>query len=168
MIPTPRNIHAAAANTTRKIRYGRLADLRAMPAERIGDGTQRPVLRYRPSPTVIPTGPPVLLVPPPGSPAGGAFDLRRGCSLAEHLVGTGRRTYLLDPGPVAVADRETGLEHWIHEVLPQAVRTVSQDAGGQPVQLVGWCLGGIFSLLAAAADRDLPIATITTVASPVE
>jgi polyhydroxyalkanoate synthase len=46
------------------------------------------------------------------------------------------------------------------------VRRVSADAGGAPVQLVGWCLGGIMSLLAAAADPTLPINSIATVASP--
>src|SRR3954447_21664588 len=96
MIPTPRNIRDAAANATHKLRYGRLADLRSMPVELIEDGSQHSVFRYLPSRKVIPTGPPVLLVPPPVVSASSAFDLRRGCSLAEHLVGTGRRTYLLD------------------------------------------------------------------------
>ena len=33
-------------------------------------------------------------------------------------------------------------------------RGVSEDAGGAPVQLVGWCLGGIMSLLSVAGDAD--------------
>jgi polyhydroxyalkanoate synthase subunit PhaC len=168
MIPTPRKISDAAANATHKLRYGRLADLRSMPVEPIDDQPQHTVFRYRPSRTVIPTGPPVLMVPPPVASASSAFDLRRGCSLAEHLVSTGRRTYLLDYGQNTVTDRNFGLAEGIGEVLPQAIRKVSADAGGQPVQLVGWCLGGIYSLLAAAADRELPIASITTIAAPID
>jgi polyhydroxyalkanoate synthase len=168
MIPTPRNIRDAAVNATHKFRYGRLADLRSIPVELIDDRPRHSVFRYRSSKTVIPTGPPVLLVPPPVASASSAFDLRRGCSLAEHLVATGRRTYLLDYGQNTVTDRDLGLNEGVGEVLPQAIRKVSADAGGQPVQLVGWCLGGIFSLLTAAADRDLPIASITTIAAPID
>jgi polyhydroxyalkanoate synthase len=51
-------------------------------------------------------------------------------------------------------------------VLPNAVRAASDDAGGRPVQLVGWCLGGILALLAHAADRELPVASAALIASP--
>ena len=36
------------------------------------------------------------------------------------------------------------------------------------MHVVGWSLGGIFALLAAAADPDLPIASLTVVGSPVD
>ena len=36
------------------------------------------------------------------------------------------------------------------------------------MHLVGWSLGGIFALLAAADRRDLPIASVTVVGSPVD
>ncbi|MBX6769760.1 MAG: alpha/beta fold hydrolase, partial [Actinomadura rubrobrunea] len=49
--------------------------------------------------------------------------------------------------------------------LPAAIRAVSRDAGGQPVQLVGWSLGGVFALL-AAADSTLPIASVAAVSVP--
>jgi polyhydroxyalkanoate synthase len=107
----------------------------------------------------------VLLVPPLAAPAV-CFDLRRGCSLAEHLVLSGRRTYLLEYGAIQFADRELGLEHWVEDVIPAAARAASADAGGRPVRVVGWCLGGIMTLLAQAWDRDLPIEAAALVASP--
>jgi polyhydroxyalkanoate synthase len=107
----------------------------------------------------------VLLVPPLAAPAI-CFDLRRGCSLAEHLLRRGRETYLVDYGPVRFGDRSLGLEHWIEDVVPNAIRAASEDSGGRPVQLVGWCLGGILSLLAQCADDELPVASTALVASP--
>ena len=50
--------------------------------------------------------------------------------------------------------------------MPRAIRAASEDAGGRPVQVVGWCLGGILSLLALAADAKLPVASAALVASP--
>ncbi|MGI5163994.1 alpha/beta fold hydrolase [Spirillospora sp. CA-253888] len=167
MIPSPRNLRTAASNAAHKLLYGHLADLRPMPTEMIDDGPKRSVYRYRPPEGVVPAGPPVLFVPPLAAPAR-CYDLRRGCSLAEHVVNTGRRGYLLDYGPIGYADRDLGFDEWAGEVLPGAIRAVSADAGGQPVQLVGWCLGGIFSLLAAAAGPGLPIASVAAIATPVD
>lgn len=167
MIPSPRSLRAVASNVAHKVLYGHVADLRPMPMDMIDDGLKRSVYRYRAPEGVVPAGPPVLFVPPLAAPTR-CYDLRRGCSLAEHVVGAGRLSYLLDYGPIGWADRDLGFDEWIGEVLPGAIRRVSEDAGGQPVQLVGWCLGGIFSLLAAADDPGLPIASIATIASPVD
>ncbi|MFC4004104.1 alpha/beta fold hydrolase [Prauserella oleivorans] len=157
---------AAASNVGTKLVRGGVADLRPVPRVLIDRGPNRAV--YRMNGTggrSAPSGPPVLLVPPLAAPAL-CFDLRRGCSLAEHLVEGGRRTYLVDYGTVAFSDRRLGIEHWVEEVLPRAIRKVSADAGGRPVHVVAWCLGGIFSVLTAADRPDLPVASLTTIASP--
>jgi polyhydroxyalkanoate synthase len=167
-IPTPEDVAAAAANVWDMARGG-LADLRRMPATLIDEGPQRSVYRYLPVEAPVREGfddrAPVLLVPPLAAPAI-CFDLRRGCSLAEHLLRSGRDVYLVDYGPINYGDRALGLEHWIEEVIPRAVRAASEDAGGRPVKIVGWCLGGILATLAVAADPDLPVASIALVASP--
>ncbi|MGH3386114.1 MAG: alpha/beta fold hydrolase [Nocardioidaceae bacterium] len=164
-MPSPEQLLAAGANIGHKVLYGGLADLRPMPRTLIDDGTLREVYHYRPGAGSHPTGLPVLLVTPLAAPAL-CFDLRRGCSLVEHLVKLQRPTYLVEYGEVSFADRRLGVEHWIDEVLPAAVRAVSEHAGGQPVHLVGWSLGGIFATLAAADHGDLPIASVTALGSP--
>jgi len=142
------------------------ADLARQPSVIIDEGPQRTVHRYggrRSGPDGRRA--PVLLVPPLAAPAS-CFDLRRGCSLAEHLMALGYPVYLVDYGPISFSDRALGLEHWVEDVLPNALAAVSEDSGGAPVQPVGWCLGGIMLLLAAAADRSLPLASVSLVASP--
>ncbi|MBA0125282.1 alpha/beta fold hydrolase [Haloechinothrix sp. YIM 98757] len=155
---------AATSNALSKVAGDGVADLRPMPRVLIDQGPLRSVYRFT-AHGDEPGGEPVLLVPPLAAPAL-CFDLRRGCSLAEHLVGAGRRTYLVDYGNVSFSDRNLGVEHWIDEVLPKAIEKVHADSGGRDVHVVAWCLGGIFSLLTAADRADLPIKSITTVASP--
>ncbi|MEU8340851.1 alpha/beta fold hydrolase [Spirillospora sp. NPDC048832] len=167
MILSPRGLRDATSNALRLAVSGRVADLRPMPAEAVGDGPGRAVSRYRPPEGVVPAGPPVLLVPPPAAPAR-CLDLRRGCSLAEHVVRAGRLSYLLDPAAARLDGSDLGVRGWVRDVLPGAVRAVSRDAGGQPVQIVGWCLGGVLALLAAADDPALPIASVAAVAAPVD
>ena len=168
LIPKPDQIVAASANVAQKVLYGGLADLRPMPRTLIDEGTLREVYHYRPMGKVRETGDPVLLVTPLAAPSM-CFDLRRGCSLVEHFVSTGRPTYVVEYGQVSFRDRNLGMEHWVAEVVPEAVRQVSRHAGGRPVHLVGWSLGGIFALLTTAAWNDqLPIASLTTVGSPID
>src|SRR6476620_7083075 len=165
LIPKPDQVVSAAGNVAHRLVYGGLADLRPMPRPLIDDGTLREVYHYRPAAGVRAQGDPVLLVTPLAAPAI-CYDLRRRCSLVEHLVDAGRPTYLVEYGAVSFRDRDLGMEHWIEEVVPTAIREVSAHAGGRPVHVVGWSLGGVFALLAAAGDTDLPIASITALGSP--
>jgi polyhydroxyalkanoate synthase subunit PhaC len=166
-IPRPDQVVSASVNVAKKTLYGGLADLRPMPRTLIDDGVLREVYHYRPAAGVESKGDPVLLVTPLAAPSL-CFDLRRGCSVVEHLVRLGRPTYLVEYGPVAFADRHLGLEHWVDEVLPAAIGAVSQHAGDRPVHLVGWSLGGTFALLTAADHAGLPIESVTAVGTPID
>ncbi len=165
LIPKPDQVASAASNVAHKVIYGGLADLRPMPRTLIDDGPLREVYHYRPQKGTRETGDPVLMVTPLAAPAL-CFDLRRGCSLVEHFVQGGRPTYLVEYGEISFKNRGLGIEHWVEEVIPEAVKAVSEHAGDRPVHLIGWSLGGIFAVLAAADRPDLPIASITTLGSP--
>jgi polyhydroxyalkanoate synthase subunit PhaC len=162
-IPSLRSPGAAAANAFDMWVGGGVADLRRMPATILDEGPQRTVYRYRRPRGTHRDGPPVLLVPPLAAPTS-CFDLRRGCSLAEHLLSRGHPTYVVDYGTIGFSDRALGLEHWVDQVIPTAIDVVSEDAGSS-VQLVGWCLGGILSLL-AVAGTVLPVKSVAMIASP--
>jgi poly[(R)-3-hydroxyalkanoate] polymerase subunit PhaC len=142
---------------------GGVLDETSIPRSVIDSGPQRTVYRYRRGGGAR-GGAPVLLIPPLAAPAS-CFDLRRGASLAEHLLALGYPTYLVDYGAISFSDRALGLEHWVQDVIPAAVRAVSADAGGREVQLVGWCLGGIMALLAVAGGHT-PARTVSLIASP--
>ncbi len=165
LIPKPDQVASAASNVAHKVIYGGLADLRPMPRTLIDDGPLREVYHYRPQKKTRETGDPVLLVTPLAAPAL-CFDLRRGCSLVEHFVQKGRPTYLVEYGEISFKNRKLGMEHWVEEVIPEAIKTVSEHAGDRPVHVIGWSLGGIFAALAAADRADLPIASLTVVGSP--
>src|SRR3954454_21502591 len=137
------------------------ADLTRVPSIVIDEGPQRRVHRYR-GPREYKARHPVLLVPPLAAPAS-CFDLRRGCSVVEHLTTLGYPTYLVDYGAIGFSDRQLGLEHWVEDVIPNAVDAVRRDAGGDcVVQVVGCCLGGIMALL-GVAERDLPVSWMTLI-----
>ncbi|MFP5070486.1 alpha/beta hydrolase [Pseudonocardia nantongensis] len=165
------NLVDAVANTWDRTVVGRLADLRRMPRDAVVGSPAGILYRYRPLSGVDPSGgAPVLLVPPLGAPDF-AYDLRRGCSLVEHLLLEGRTVYLVDYGPMSFGDRSLGIEHWVDELIPRAVRQVADDEGAD-AHLVAWSLGGIFALLAVAAAaqarRPLPVRSVSAIGTPVD
>ncbi|MDN5931836.1 MAG: alpha/beta hydrolase [Pseudonocardia sp.] len=161
-------IPAVALNVVDKAVRGGVADLRRMPRDSITGSPAATLYRYRPLAGVPALDAvPVLLVPPLGAPDF-AYDLRRGCSLVQHLLATGRDVFLVDYGPIRFANRALGMEHWVDDVVPRAVRDTRAASGAEGVDVVAWSLGGIFALLATAADPTLPINTLTAIGSPVD
>lgn len=165
LIPDPESVIDSAVTAWDLLLGQGVADLTRTPSSIIHEAPQCTVRRYRSRRRPRADRSPVLLVPPLAAPAT-CFDLRRGCSLAEHLTALGYPTYLVDYGAISFSDRALGLEHWVEDVIPTALRTVSEDAGGALVQPVGWCLGGILTLLAIAGEPKLPAASVSMVASP--
>lgn len=154
----------AVANLYDFLVRGGLSDRSELPSDVLDEGHKATLRRYHPRTTEL-TGLPVLLVPPLGSQAA-CFDLRRGCSLTEHLLDAGRPTYLVDYGAMGFEDKDLGLEFFVNDVVAPAIRKVSEDNDGLPVNLVGWCMGGLIALTATAAHTDLPVNAVAMVASP--
>ncbi|MEJ2888328.1 alpha/beta fold hydrolase [Actinomycetospora aeridis] len=188
MILTPAGAWRAVGNMRSRVLEGPLADLRRMPrtafdtgpGEVGADGIGRAhglarsgsvsTYRYAVHPTARLRGSPVVLVSPLGA-CGVAFDLRRGNSLVEHLVGEGRPVYQVDDEDLvghgaAISPGPADLERWVDDILPHVVRTVSDAHQGAPVHLVGWSIGGLHAVLSAAGHPDLPIGSVTGIATP--
>lgn len=163
-IPTVDDLAQAGANAWDLYLGDGVVKTNPTPRAIVDEGPQRTVYRFLRRGWKPSHHDPILLVPPLAAPAW-CFDLRRGCSVAEHLVSRGYPTYLVDYGPIGFSDRELGLEHWVDEVIPQAVEAVLRDSGRDRIQVVGWCLGGIMALLSVAARRQA-IASLAMVASP--
>src|SRR3954452_4886912 len=167
LVPKPDQVVAALGNVAHLLRHGGLADLRPMPRTLVDEGHLRFVHHYDAEAIVTGQGDPVLLVSPLAAPPG-CYDLRRGCSLVEHLVSHGRPTYAVEYGDVSLDDRDLDLEPWVRDVVPEAIRAVARHAGDRPVHVLGWGLGGIFAALAAADQADLAIASLSLLGSPVD
>ena len=163
-LPSLDDIADAGANAWDLYLGGGVAHMHPTSSAIVDEGPQRMVHRYLRHGWSPSHSTPVLLVPPLAAPAW-CFDLRAGCSVAEHLLARGYPAYVVDYGPISFSDRALGLEHWVDDVIPNAIEAVARDSGRDEIQLVGWCLGGIMALLATAA-RELPVRSVGLIASP--
>ncbi|KQY31967.1 hydrolase [Nocardia sp. Root136] len=144
---------------------GGLESYRPAPSTTVYDGAHRHLKRYDRATSA--KGNPVLLVPPLAVTTA-CFDLRPGQSLVRYLLDQGRQPYVIDYGEFGYADRDLGLEDWTDDILPEAISRVSEAHDGRGVDIIGWSLGGVLALLTAASHADLPIASITCLAAPID
>ncbi|RMG15586.1 MAG: hypothetical protein D6731_08035 [Planctomycetota bacterium] len=109
---------------------------------------------------------PVVLVPSIINTAR-IFDLRRGQSLARHLAGQGLEVFLIDWGRPRAADAQLGLEDYCLR-LPRRVLDAVLAGRGKDARahLFGYCLGGVFSLVAGA--RLPRVASVLALTTPVD
>jgi polyhydroxyalkanoate synthase len=101
-------------------------------------------------------GPPAVLVPSLINPPR-ILDLDEHISLTAAIAAMGRRTLLLDWGK-ANARSELSVAGHIEELLLPLLRGI-----GQPVALIGYCLGGT---MAIAAANLLEVERVATLAAP--
>jgi len=96
------------------------------------------------------------------------LDLAPGVSFMAALRDAGFDPYMLDWGIPDELDSGNGLSTYVDEMLPAAIEEVLETSGADELHLIGYCYGGLLSLLLGAAYPDLPVASLTTMATPVD
>lgn len=96
------------------------------------------------------------------------LDLVPGNSFIEHLRDDGFDVFLVDWGSPGERESRNGLEDYAERYIPETIDRVRDLTGSPDVALVGYCFGGLLALMAAAADPTLPLASLTTIATPVD
>lgn len=96
------------------------------------------------------------------------LDLAPGNSFVERLLRAGLDVFLLDWGTPDERDAANRLEDYTDDYLPAALDAVRRDRGADEVNLLGYCFGGILALLAVAHQPELPVRSLTTIATPVD
>lgn len=110
---------------------------------------------------------PVVLVPPLAATSM-IFDLLPQRSVVRYLLARGFDVYLIDWGEVTADHSNLSLETYVLDWMPAALDAVRRDSGQQALSIFAYCMGGLLSLMYAAATQDRHIRNMVTVASPVD
>lgn len=82
------------------------------------------------------------------------LDLMPGHSFIEALSLAGYKVYLMDWGIPGPENAQHGLDYYLENVALRAVRRVRRAAGGRPLTLFGYCLGGTLAAMMAALHPE--------------
>ena len=168
LIPKPDQLVAAASNVAHKVLYGGLADLRPMPRTLIDEGELREVYHYRPVAGVARAGRPgaagdaarragALLRPAPRLLARRALRRRRPADVPPRV----RRGVVPQPRARHRALGRRGR-------CPTAIDEVSRTPGAVRCTWSAGAWAGSSACSPPPTARDLPIASVTVVGSPVD
>ncbi|MGK5091631.1 alpha/beta fold hydrolase [Deltaproteobacteria bacterium TL4] len=110
---------------------------------------------------------PLILVPPL---AVGAFifDLYPARSLVSYFLAQGFDLYLINWGNPDKDHSHLSFEKYVLDWMPQALKEIREHSGKEDVSLLGYCMGGLFSLIYTAVHHDAKVRNIITIASPID
>ncbi len=110
---------------------------------------------------------PILVVMAPTN-KGYIFDLAPGQSLIEFLLGRGYDVYMIDWNAPADDERDLKIEDYVLDFIPDCIRRVQMDSGEHEVTLLGYCAGGLLSVLHQALHPDGPVRNLVCLTTPVD
>lgn len=110
---------------------------------------------------------PILLVPPLGV-FHWIYDLMAERSWVRFLNARGFQVYLVNWGAPDSDDAHLSLDIYVNRWMKAAVDHTLQHSGQPQLSLVGYCMGGLITLLHAGTHTDDQIRNIVTIASPID
>lgn len=112
-------------------------------------------------------GIPLVMVPPLGVFAW-IFDLLADRSLVRYFLAHGFEVYLIDWGKPGPEDAGLSLESYVNDWFPKAMKAIREHSGEEELSLLGYCMGGLLSLMYLAANPDDKVVNLVTIASPID
>ena len=96
------------------------------------------------------------------------FDMVPGQSLVEYLLDAGFDVFMLDWDAPRADEKRLTLDSYVLDFLPAAVARVKDETGEPDLSVIGYCFGGVLSLLWAALRPDDGLANLVTFTTPVD
>jgi polyhydroxyalkanoate synthase len=123
--------------------------------------------RYRREDAPVSVSPPILIVHSLVSKSY-VLDLMPNNSMIRFLLGEGFDVFLLDWGVADAVEAQNTLEDYVDDYIPEAVEATLAEAGADELNLIGYCFGGVLTLLLMAGHPELPIRSLVTLATPAD
>ena len=96
------------------------------------------------------------------------LDLTPGVSFVEFLLRNGYDVYMIDWGVPRPEDAKLKLEDYTLDFIPACVERVREESGEDDISFVGYCMGGLLTLIYGGLVPDAPITNLVTIATPVD
>jgi len=97
------------------------------------------------------------------------LDLQPNNSMIRYLLGEGFDVFLLDWGVADAVEAQNTLEDYVDDYIPEAIEATVLESGAEELNLIGYCFGGVLTLLLMAGHQDeLPVRNLVTLATPAD
>ena len=96
------------------------------------------------------------------------FDLTPGMSFVEFLLKQGYDVYVLDWSAPKPEEKHLRFENYVLDFIPDAIRAIRKESGEQDVTLIGYCFGGVLSVMYASLHPDGPVRNLVCFTTPID
>ena len=96
------------------------------------------------------------------------LDLVPGQSFIEFLLKRGYDVYMLDWTAPRPEEKRLRMEDYVLDFIPDCIRHVQQDSGQQDVSVIGYCFGGVLSLLYGSILNHGPMKNLICFTTPID
>jgi len=110
---------------------------------------------------------PLLIVMAPTN-KGYILDLAPGQSLIEFLLQRGYDVYMIDWHAPSPRERDLKIDDYALDFIPDCIRRVQQDSGEEDINLIGYCAGGMLSVIYQSLHADGPVRNLACFTTPVD
>jgi polyhydroxyalkanoate synthase subunit PhaC len=96
------------------------------------------------------------------------LDLVPGQSFIEFLLRHGYDVYMLDWTAPKPEEKSLRMEDYVLDFIPDSIRRVQQHSGEKDVSVIGYCFGGVLSLLYGSIFNDGPMKNLICFTTPID
>jgi hypothetical protein len=96
------------------------------------------------------------------------LDMVPGQSFIEFLLKRGYDVYMLDWSAPKPEEKSLRMEDYVLDFIPDCVSRVQRDSGETDVTVIGYCFGGVLSLLCGSIFADGPMKNLICFTTPVD
>jgi len=99
---------------------------------------------------------------------GSIFDLAPGQSLVEFLLKAGYDVYMMDWEAPLPHERSLSLADYVLGFIPDSISRIQARSGETDVTLIGYCMGGVLSVIYQALHSGGPVKNLMTFTTPTD
>ncbi len=96
------------------------------------------------------------------------LDMVPGQSLVEFLLRRGFDVYMLDWTAPRPEERGLKMEDYVLDFIPDCIQRVQRDSGETDVSVIGYCFGGVLSVLYGSIFSDGPMKNLICFTTPID
>lgn len=96
------------------------------------------------------------------------FDLAPGQSMVEYLLQRGFDVFVIDWAPPQPDERRLRLADYTQDFIPVCIEKIRQTTGVDDVSVIGYCMGGVLSMIYAATHLDGPLRNLVCLTTPID
>ena len=96
------------------------------------------------------------------------LDMVPGQSFIEFLLRRGYDVYMLDWTAPRPEEKSLRMEDYVLDFVPHCVRLVQEDSGETDLSVIGYCFGGVLSLLYGSIFHDGPMKNLICFTTPID